>query len=158
MIAIAQDSYCNGQVPTQEEFVLLPSIKQASSKWVCVNCDSLESSHSGHRRTCWYRGIPFSNPAPWSRSLQPVLGGCLTQKVGESPEYGMYRQWGLLGCTWAGAWDSVRDGKMSLLADGHNLKVEAEPENSLVLVCRGGMNEARSEAQGPLVPRLEACL
>lgn len=67
------------------------------------------------------------------QSLKPVLGGCLTQEAGGSPEYGMYRQWGLLGYPWAGAWDPDRDGKTSLLADGHTLKVEAEPGNSLVL-------------------------
>lgn len=56
-------------------------------------------------------------------SLQPVLGGCLTQEAGGSPEYEMHRQLGALGYTRARSWDPSRDGKVSLLADGHNLKV-----------------------------------
>lgn len=35
VMAIVQDSYDNGWVPTYEELGLLPSIKQAPSKWMC---------------------------------------------------------------------------------------------------------------------------
>lgn len=62
------------------------------------------------------------SPAP-ELSLQPVLGGCLTQEAGGAPEYEMRRQLGALGYTRARSWDPARDGKVSLLADRHNLKV-----------------------------------